>query len=159
MRYLLVIIALLGLAIPGVSLPPALTLTATTDTGTTLACARVTPGDMVTLTFTHSMYGGDVREIYRVGREGTLARQHMVADRAAAAEYYARDGRVVATDDGYEVISPPFETHELVVRVDARGDHRLTVGATTWRLADAVPEPTQVRIAVARSSLLTAPCS
>ncbi len=157
MRLLLVlIIALPGLAIPGITLQPALTLAAITDDGTTLARARVTPGTMITLTFTHSMYGGDVREIYQVDRDGTLVRQRVVADRAAAAEYYAWDGSVVAMDDGYEVIGPPFETDELVIRVDARGGHRLTVGDRTWRLADAVAAPTQVRISVDRSSPLPA---
>jgi hypothetical protein len=150
MRLLLVVtLALAGLAFPGCGARPPLILTATTESGATMVCMRVTPGTMMTLTFTHSMYGGDVREIYRVDRDGTLVRQRMVADRAAAAEYYATDGRVITTDDGYEIISPPFETGELVIRVDARGDQRLTVGATTWRLADAVAAPTQVRISVA----------
>lgn len=146
---LVVITAVLALALPGIALQPALTLTATTDGGARLACARVSPGDALTLAFTHSMYGGDVRETYRVD-DGRLARKRMVTDNAAAAEYYAWDGRVTRTDEGYEVIGPAFVTDDLVIRVDARGDHRLTAGGRTWRLADAVPGPTQVRIAVTR---------
>jgi hypothetical protein len=145
---LVIIVALLGLTLPGVALQPDLALTATTDGGAWLACARVAPGDELTLAFTHSMYGGDVRETYRVADDGRLVRERMVTDNAAAAEYYAWDGRVARTDGGYEVIGPAFATDDLVVRVDARGDHRLTAGDWTWRLADAVARPTRVRIAV-----------
>jgi hypothetical protein len=146
---ILIAIALLGLTLPGISRQPALSLTATTDTGMTLVCERVQPGTLVTLTFTHSMYGGDVSETYAAAPDGTLARRRIVTANAAAAEYYATDGRVDRTGTGYEVIAPPFTTRELVIRADARGDHRLTVGGETRSLAALLDAPTQVRIALA----------
>jgi hypothetical protein len=103
----------------------------------------------VTLTFTHSMYGGDVSETYAATLDGTLARRRIVTGNAAAAEYYATDGRVARADAGYEVIAPPFATRELVIRVDARGDHRLSIGGETTMLAALLDAPTQVRIALA----------
>lgn len=144
-----ILIALLGLMLPGISRQPTLSLTATTDTGTALVCERVRPGTPVVLTFTHSMYGGSVRETYVATADGTLTREKIVTANAAAAEYYATDGRVERTSDGYRVIAPPFATRTLVIRVDARGAHWLTVGPATFRLADRVTEPTQVRIGVA----------
>ena len=146
---LAILITLLGLSIPGVAGHRGLVLSATTLHGGTLVCERVRPGSTVTLGFTHSMYGGDVRETYRVTPDGTLERLRMVTGRAAAAEYYATDGQVLTTGDGYEVIAPPFATRELFVRVDARGDHWLTVGPASFRLTEWVTEPTQVRIGVA----------
>lgn len=145
-----VILALLGIA--ALSAQPSLVLRATTGEGIVLACEQVAPGTTVDLTFTHSMYGGFVRETYRVTPDGRLGRERIVTERAAAAEYYATDGRTRRVDDGHEVIAPPFTTEALVIRVDARGDHRLVVGATTWHLAGVLNAPTQVCLDVERAS-------
>lgn len=138
------------LALPGILLQPGRLVSVTTDDGRVLVCRRITPDERITLTFTHSMFGGDVRETYRADAEGVLVRERIVADNAAAAEYYATDGRTERHADGYEVISAPFSTHELVIRVDDRGNHRFTVGQTTSNLANAVSQPTQVRVSITR---------
>lgn len=140
------ILALVLIALPGILLQPGLVVSVTTDDGHVLVCTRAGRGDRLMLTFTHSMFGGDVRETYRINSEGVLIRERMVTDNAAAAEYYATDGRTEQHADGFEVFSEPFSTEEMVIRVDTRGNHRFTVGQTTWNLADAVTEPTQARI-------------
>ncbi len=141
-----VIIVTVLLALPGMLLQPALAVTLITGDGDQLICARVETGARVELQFTHSMYGGYVRESYRVDSDGTLSRQRIITENAAAAEYYATDGRTRRTNDGWEVLAPPFETRELVIRVDERGDHRLTIDGTSYHLADRLTAPTQVRI-------------
>lgn len=148
-----VILALVLVALPGMLLQsgPGLVVSATTGDGQAVVCARVSPDALITLTFTHSMFGGDVREMYRVDADGVLIRERVVTDNAAAAEYYATDGRTEQRADGYEVISAPFSTSDLVIRVDQRGNHQLTIGQTTWNLADTLSEPTQVRITTDRS--------
>lgn len=151
------LVALAGLiiglvALVGVAAQPVMVVRAVTGEGTTLVCERVAPGDSVAFTFTHSMYGGFVRETYRVTPDALLARQQIVAEHAAAAEYYATDGRTRQVADGYEVLAAPYATASLVIRVDARGDHWLTIGATRHHLAGMLDDPTQVRLAVERAS-------
>lgn len=122
------LIALLAAAaLAGLLAQPATRLEARTDDGRLLACRRVAPGDTVTLVFTHSMYGGEVRETWRV-MGGGLLRERIVADRAAAAEYYATDGAVERVDGGFAVIAPPLAVDVLRVRVDHVGQHRLRFG-------------------------------
>lgn len=147
-----VIIAVVLLALPGVLSQPALAVTLVTGEGDQLTCTRVAPGARVELQFTHSMYGGYVREVYRVDPAGTLSRQRIVTEHAAAAEYYATDGRTRRQDDGWEVLAPPFATRELVIRVDDRGDHRITIDGTTYHLAAMLTQPTQVRIGTTHAS-------
>lgn len=139
-------------ALTGLFAQPATVVRAVTGEGVVLVCERATPGTIVELTFTHSMYGGFVRETYRVAPDARLARERIVAERAAAAEYYATDGRTQRVDDGHEVIVPPYSTGSLVIRVDARGDHWLTVAATDYHLAGMLDDPTQVRLVVERAS-------
>jgi hypothetical protein len=144
---------LVGLvALAGLAAQPVTLVRAVTGAGEVLACERVAPGTTVELTFTHSMYGGFVRETYRVTSEPLLARESIVAEHAAAAEYYATDGRTRRVDGGHEVLAPPYATDSLVIRVDARGDHWLAVGATRYHLAGMLDDPTQVRLVVERAS-------
>jgi hypothetical protein len=121
-------------------------LQVTTGEGTQLSCVALSPGDLVTLSFTHSMYGGFVQETYALDDDGRLARQTIVTENAAAAEYYATDGRVRQVRGGYEVLAGPFVTVELVVRVDGVGNHRLQVSDMDWPLFEILGEPAQVRI-------------
>lgn len=152
MRRRAVIVLVLGLvALPAFLLQPALMLRVTTADGTKVICSRVVPGTAIILEFTHSMYGGFVRETYRIGDDGDLERQRIVTANAAAAEYYASDGRTRHIEGGYEVLGAPFTTDNLVVRVDDRGGHRLIVGATSHRLVEILPESTQIRIGVERT--------
>ena len=59
-------------------------------------------------------------------------------DNAAAAEYYATDGRVERTATGFAVIAPPLTVDALPIRIDQIGDHRLRVGNEEIALADRV---------------------
>lgn len=133
-------------------LQPVTVLLATTADGMQLACARVDETTPVSLAFTHSMFGGFVHEVYHVRPDGRLERQRMVTENAAAAEYYATDGRVQETDEGYEVLAVPFDTDRLVIRVDARGQHRLTIGSETYPLYDQLQASTAVTLEGVRTS-------
>lgn len=147
MRRLVVILLGLGLiALPGVMMQPALTVQVTTGDGAPVLCTRVTDKTPVMLEFTHSMYGGFVRELYHVNDHGELERQQVITELAAAAEYYATDGQTSRIEAGYEVLGPPFTTNDLIVRVDARGDHWLTVGRARYHLAKMLPGSTQIHI-------------
>ena len=117
-----------------------------TADGTLVACGRVDGDTPITLEFTHSMFGGFVREEYRVRPDGLLERQRMVTENAAAAEYYATDGAIRQTSEGYEVLASPFVTDRLVIRVDARGQHRLTIGGVTHPLYDQLRASTAVTL-------------
>lgn len=125
---------------------PVLLLHLTTAEGERLLCTRVEPTTPVTLSFTHSMFGGFVDEHYLLQTNGTLVRQGIVAENAAAAEYYATNGELRTVAGGYEVLTAPFATDGLTVRVDARGNHRLTVGTTTFPLYEQLGDSVQVRL-------------
>lgn len=138
-------------------LQPVTWLRVVTDDGTLLACARVDEETPITLAFTHSMFGGYVREVYHLRPDAQLERQRMVTEHAAAAEYYATDGRIRHTAEGYEVLASPFATDRLVVRVDARGDHRLTIGDVTHPLYEGLQASTAVILEGMRSPLHEVP--
>lgn len=146
-------LAMLAMAL----LQPVSALRVMTGEGELLLCARLGDGETVALSFTHSMYGGFVRETYVVDDEGRLVRQRIVTENAAAAEYYATDGRVREMPDGYEVVAGPFATDELVIRVDGIGNHRLTAGASSWPLFEIFGEPVQVRISGDRTPRIRLP--
>ena len=150
-NWLLLALLTMGAMLATILIQPVTWVQATTDDGTRLACARVDADTPITLVFTHSMYGGFVAEDYQLRADGVLERQRMTTENAAAAEYYATDGQVRAGDDGYEVIAPPFSTDALAIRVDARGDHRLTIGARTWALYDMLGASTRVTLETRRS--------
>ncbi len=146
---ILVVTALLGM-----SLQPVTRLAVTTDDGRALVCRPITTGDAVTLVFTHSMYGGGVRESWGVV-DDRLVRTGIETDRAAAAEYYATDGGVERTSGGFAVISPPLTVDALIVRVDQVGRHRLRVsGADEISLADRVEDSAAVTIRARHQALL-----
>lgn len=155
----LLLVALVAIAVMLAAnlLQPALWLQATTADGTRLACARVSDTTSIALTFTHSMFGGFVTEHYRLGADGMLERQRIVTENAAAAEYYATDGRIRQAPDGYEVVAGPFATDELTIRVDGIGNHRLSAGASSWPLFDITGEPAQVRISGNRAPAIRVP--
>jgi hypothetical protein len=116
-----------------------------TDDGSILACHRVAPGTRVDLTFTHSMYGGDVTESWRVSGN-SLERVGMFTDNAAAAEYYAWDGQVERAGDRFLVVTTPLQEPVLVVRIDQIGQHRLMIGDEAHDLSTTIGGSAQVRI-------------
>lgn len=148
---MLAALLMMGAMLATILIHPVAWVQAITDDGTPLACARVDANTPITLAFTHSMYGGFVAEDYRLRADGMLERQRMTTENAAAAEYYATDGQVRADPDGYEVIASPFATDALAIRVDARGDHQLTVGTRTWSLYDLLGASTRVTLETRRS--------
>lgn len=123
-----------------------------TSAGELVWCAGVKPGDSVQLQFTHSMYGGFVREFWQVTSGNKLERTWFVTENAAAAEYYATDGSSYRTDDGYVVPTLPLVQPELVVRVNSRGSHKLTVEDQSLSMADLLGTSTQVRISITQKS-------
>jgi len=145
--------ALAVIALVGVSLQPVTVLTMVADDGSALACRRMQPDSMMTLVFTHSMYGGEVRETWLV--DGSmLERVRIETDSAAAAEYYAFDGRVEWSEGGFEVIAPPLAVEALPVRVDQIGQHRLRFGADEVSLADRVDGAVSATMSVTRVALV-----
>lgn len=158
MRGALGMIFLLGMLVMALLQPVSLVRVETGE-GEEVICSRVSPGTPVSLTFTHSMYGGFVTEMYEVDDASTLVRRRFVTENAAAAEYYGTDGRVQKTEDGYEVIAGPFSTNDLVVRVTTRGDHHLTIGSETWHLPAMFGEPVQLHISSERAPRILVPDS
>src|SRR5688500_16015508 len=77
------------------------------EPGAILFCRAMPGGERVALVFTHSMYGGDVREEYAAGRDGRIRRVEMTTANAAAAEYYAYDGAVTRVGERFRVEAPP----------------------------------------------------
>jgi hypothetical protein len=107
----------------------------------------------VILVFTHSMYGGEVRETWRVDGDA-MARERIVTDRAAAAEYYATGGETRPVGGGYEVIGPPLRTDALAFRIDRIGDHRLRIGDEEIPLAEMVDGSVGATLSAAQVPLL-----
>lgn len=122
------------------------------STGEFVWCVPVEPNDAVQLEFTHSMFGGYVREQWRATPNNQLQRTRFVTENAAAAEYYATDGTSFQADDGFVVPGDPLLESELIVRVNSRGNHVLTVGGQSVQLAEELPQSTQVRITVVAES-------
>lgn len=122
----------------------------TTADGVVASCTRVSLNDDMTLQFTHSMFGGYVRETWRVTPNQHLSRVRFVTENPAAAEYYATEVTAFQTEDGWEVPGDTLQQSQLVVRVNQRGRHSLTINGTTVPLADLLPGSTQVSISVTR---------
>jgi hypothetical protein len=148
MRAALFLGVILLLMAPMLLASPAQSLQVRTDTGALVWCTAVSRHDTVQLQFTHSMFGGYVREQWRVTPGNELQRVRFVTENAAAAEYYATDGTSYHADDGYVVPGEPLQQPVLVVRVNQRGNHYLSVGGTSVHLAGLVSQSTQVRIAL-----------
>lgn len=148
-RAALLIGVLLIVMVPALLSRPARSVQVHTDTGVLVWCTAVGTDDIMQLQFTHSMFGGYVREQWRITPNRQFERVRFVTENAAAAEYYATDGSSYRADDGYVVPGEPLMRTSLVVRVNTRGDHVVSVGNTTARLADLLPQSTQVHISVA----------
>lgn len=123
-----------------------------TAAGDMVWCSSVNQNDSVQLQFTHSMYGGYVREQWKVTPNNQLQRVRFVTQNAAAAEYYATDGTSYRAEDGFVVPADPLQQPELIVRVNDRGNHVLSTDDDTAHLAELIPNSTQVRIAVMAKS-------
>lgn len=149
----------LGLMLAMSLLQPVTWVDVTTGDGARLGCVRVDGETPITLRFTHSMFGGAVSETYRVRDDGLLERRRMVTENAAAAEYYATDGAIRAVPDGYEVIAPPFATDRLAIRVDARGNHHLTIGTAEWPLYEQLRTSVRVTLDAHRTARSAVPQS
>lgn len=139
---------LLLVMVPALLAPSPRSLQVHTSTGIHVWCTPVASNDLVQLQFTHSMYGGYVREHWKITPTNQLQRVRFVTGNAAAAEYYATDGTSYQADDGFVVPGDPIQEPELIVRVNSRGNHVLSVDGETVHLANELTESTQVRIAV-----------
>lgn len=147
-----ILAALLLVMVPTLTASPTRSLHVSSESGSLIWCVPVRTNDVVQLQFTHSMFGGYVREQWQVAPGNRLQRARFVTENAAAAEYYATDGTSYRDTDGYVVPGESLQENELVIRVNDRGDHRLSIGVHTIHLAEEVPQNTQVRIFIANES-------
>ena len=145
---IIALLIMILLMVPVLISSPQQILQARGESGEVIACAVVNDGDVVQLQFTHSMFGGYVRERWQVTPDGRLNRVRFVTENAAAAEYYATDGSSYEADDGFVVPGDPLQQPELVIRVNNRGNHILTVNDAEWHLAEITQGSTQVRISI-----------
>ncbi|MCX6022039.1 MAG: DUF1850 domain-containing protein [Chloroflexi bacterium] len=113
-----------------------LTLTvADADTGRLLWRRHAAAGDMLTLSYTHSIYGGRVWETHLLAASGVLELSGMETETGGAAEYYATDGAFVRAPNGrYRLTTHPRRIETLRLRVDAIGQPRLDAGGETLDL-------------------------
>lgn len=144
----LILGAMLVLMVPFLLASPARSVQVHTDDGRPVWCGEVASGDVVQLQFTHSMFAGYVRERWQVTPDGQFRRDRFVTENAAAAEYYATDGSSYRADDGFVVPGDVLVQPELVIRVDQRGNHYLTVNDETIHLAGLLPQSTRVWIMI-----------
>lgn len=150
-RGMLIVVTLLGLTLATAAAP---TFVVTDETaGRTMLCRPFPAPTRVTLAFTHSMYGGEVRETYTVADGSRLRRVALTTANAAAAEYYAYVADVVRDGTRFRVDLPAAEFDEIVVRVDRVGDHRLMVAGVEIDLVAAAGDRHQVRLDVRSSTL------
>lgn len=116
--------------------------------GTTLAEWYLEEGTEFTISFTHSMYGAEVRERYRAGQNGLLERLEVATGSAAAAEYYAYTSPVTQREGWYVLSVPTLELREVVIRVDEVGRPVLTIGESRLPLLKRAGEGHGVSIRV-----------
>ena len=122
-------------------------------TGQEILCRPLAPGGRLTLAFTHSMYGDEVREEY-VAADGRLRRVAMTTGNAAAAEYYAHTADVVRESERFRVDVPAQDFTELVVRVDRIGAPRLLLDDRVIHLLLATGDGHRVRLGARPVALL-----
>lgn len=134
----------------GAALSPGQMIAVTTRDGDALVCHPIGRDSSVTLVFTHSMYGGDVRETY-VAEGDRLRRTSITTANAAAAEYYATDGRISRIDDGYLLLLPEQTFDHLIFRIDDIGKHRLLIDGELVALTDGSGGSRQARLDVVPS--------
>jgi hypothetical protein len=139
----------------GVAMMPVTLVTVTVGDGRAIVCERVDRESSIALTFTHSMYGGDVTEFYEPGPDGRLVRAQILTGNAAAAEYYAWDGAIRESGERYEVVVPDQAFGSLAIMADAIGHHRLDVDGTEYGLAVMVDGPSPVELALVTRPLFT----
>jgi hypothetical protein len=82
--------------------------------------------------FTHSMFGGDVVESYRINTDLTLTRSTVTADTAGAADYYGLYGEAVRNDGQYALLVPPLVVQELRFIAGDRANYRLEARHWTY---------------------------
>lgn len=141
-----ILATLLVIMIPALVTTGSSSLHVRTADGEGLWCVDANTGTEVQLQFTHSMYGGFVRETWRITPDSQLERLSFVTQNAAAAEYYAADGSSYRSDNVYVVPGSSLQRAELVIRVNDRGNHQLTVGGVQIDMAGELQQSTQVRI-------------
>lgn len=146
-------VTLAAMVLTGLLLQPVMLLRIVTQDSDILVCQRIASNHSVTLVFTHSMYGGEVRETWRA-QGSELIRDSIVTDNAAAAEYYATDGTVEQVSDGFEVTASPIAIDALAIRIDQIGKHRLRVGEEEVSLADRVDGSVGATISVRQTALV-----
>jgi hypothetical protein len=127
-------------------------LVLTSDDGQLDACWRVSSGEVITVIFTNSMYGGDVRESFRVDRDA-LTRVAFETENVAAAEYYAYDRRIEPTGSGYRVELPAEVFARIPIRIDERGDYRLHIAGGDVALSESVNGSSGAVLAVESRSM------
>lgn len=137
----------------GIAAAPVESVSITSTNGAIGIREPVSAGDRVSLVFTNSMFGGDVRETFDVS-DGSLVRSSFVTENAASAEYYAWNAAIEATGDGFEVILPPARFASIPVLIDDVGNYRLVVGDRETDLSALVTSPTSVRIEVVTEPLV-----
>ncbi|MDQ3540774.1 MAG: DUF1850 domain-containing protein [Chloroflexota bacterium] len=137
----------------GAALSPVRMIAVTTAEEGALVCHPIGRDSTVTLVFTHSMYGGDVRETYVAAPSDRLLRTSIVTANAAAAEYYATDGRIFRIAKGYRLLVPEQTFDHLVFRIDDIGKHRLLIDGDTIALTDESGQSRQARLDVAPSTI------
>lgn len=124
------------------------------ESGAARFCRALPPNGRVTLVFQNSIYGGEVRETYQATGDGRLTRIEMTTENAAAAEYYAWDGRVARVADGYRVTGPPLTTGTLPVLLDTIGRHRLRIAGDEYALTAPGMPPVAAELRVTNAPLL-----
>jgi hypothetical protein len=132
--------ALIVVVLVGLALTPGPVVSMTTGPGERIFCRPVDVGEPFALVFQHSMYGGEVREEFKV-QDDQLLRTGMTTENAAAAEYYAYDGRVLPDAAGYRVVVAPLPLDELPIVLDRVGQHRLRFADTEVALTEAGDAP------------------
>jgi hypothetical protein len=118
----------------------------------TVICAGISSGDALSLSFTHSMFGGEVREDYVVTGDGQLRRVSMTTENAAAADYYAYTVAVIPEAGRYRIDVAPTVLPEIVIRVDHIGHHVLIVESHRLDLLTLTGDRHQVRVTIERQS-------
>lgn len=136
----------------GSALSPSQMIAVTTTDNESIVCRSIGRDSTITLVFTHSMYGGNVRETYAAAPGNRLRRTSIVTDNAASAEYYATDGRITRIDGGYMLLLPERTFDELTFRIDDIGKHRLIVDGDLIALTDGSSRSRQARLAVIPST-------
>ena len=135
------------LAVAPLLASPGLAVVATDlDDDRVVVCRGVRAGERLVLAFTHSMYGGVVREEYAAMGNAEFRRVAVTTANAAAAEYYAYTAAVIREGDRFRLDVPEASFRRIVVRADGIGRHRLEVGGSVVPLLAEGGEGRPVRL-------------